>query len=276
MMRRQHCGLNSFCLVFTDVFIMKYFTALLAVFLFLTPVGCGQGAAQQLNAVIINKYPHDPEAFTQGLVWDKGAVYESTGLRGHSSLRRVDLASGKVEQQISLDSRFFAEGITIFQDRIYQLTWTSGLIFQYDKQSFALRRFFSWPHQGWGITHDGSSLIVSDGSATLYFLEPETLAETRKITVHDSGRQIAKLNELEYINGLIYANVWQECRIALIKPADGAVSAWLDLSEICAKMRGGNKDVLNGIMFDQENGRLFVTGKFWPMLFEIKTEPASF
>jgi glutamine cyclotransferase len=248
---------------------------LLFVFFLFIPAGCGQGAAQQLNAVIINKYPHDPEAFTQGLVWDKGAVYESTGLRGRSSLRRVDLASGRVEQQVSLDSRFFAEGITVLQDRLYQLTWTSGIIFQYDKQSFALRRIFSWPHQGWGITHDGSSLIVSDGSATLYFLNPETLAATRQVTVHDGGRQIRRLNELEYIDNLIYANVWQECRIALISPADGSVTAWLDLSHICKQMRGSHEDVLNGIMFDQESGRLFVTGKFWPALFEIRTSPVS-
>jgi glutamine cyclotransferase len=268
MMRRQRCGLNSFGLI------MRIFAALLAVFLFLSPAGCGQEAAPQLTAVIVNEYQHDPAAFTQGLVWDKGAVYESTGLRGRSSLRRVDLTDGRVEQQLDLDSRLFAEGITVFDDRIYQLTWTSGIIFQYDKRSFALRRTFPWPHQGWGITHDGSSLIVSDGSSTLYFLNPDTLTEARQVTVHDGGRQIERLNELEYVDGLIYANVWQECRIALISPADGAVAAWLDLSQICAKMRGGHEDVLNGIMFDQEGGRLFVTGKFWPALFEIRTAPA--
>ncbi len=255
---------------------MKISAAFLAVLLLFAPAGCSQEAAPQLAAVIVKKYPHDPDAFTQGLVWDKGAVYESTGLRGRSSLRRVDLASGRVEQQVSLDSRFFAEGITVFQDRIYQLTWTSGIIFQYDKQSFTLRRTFPWPHQGWGITHDGSSLIVSDGSATLYFLNPETLTATRQVTVHDGGRQIERLNELEYIDGQIYANVWQQCRIALIRPADGAVTAWLDLAEICGQIKPGHEDVLNGIMFDQESGRLFVTGKFWPALFEIKTTPASF
>jgi glutaminyl-peptide cyclotransferase len=254
---------------------MNFFAAFFIGLLLLVPTGCSQGAARQLKAVIVKEYPHDSTAFTQGLVWDKGAIYESTGLRGRSSLRRVDLASGKVKQQVDLDSRLFAEGITVFHDRIYQLTWTSGLIFQYDKQSFVPRRSFPWPHQGWGITHDGSSLIVSDGSATLYFLEPETLTETRQITVHDNGQQIDQLNELEYIDNLIYANVWRKCRIALISPESGAVSAWLDLSEICAKMRSGHEDVLNGIMFDQENGRLFVTGKFWPALFEIRTVPAT-
>ena len=231
--------------------------------------------ARQLKAVIVKEYPHDPTAFTQGLVWDNGVMYESTGLRGRSSLRRVNLVTGKAEQQLDLDKQFFAEGITVFQDRIYQLTWTSGIIFQYDKQSFALRRSFSWPHQGWGITHDNSSLIVSDGSATLYFLEPKTLTQERRITVHDGGRQVRRLNELEYINGLIYANIWKECRIALIKPTNGAVAAWLDLTDICAKMRGGNEDVLNGIMFTPESGQLFVTGKFWSRLFAVRTEPVG-
>lgn len=254
---------------------MKPIAALLFVLLCIPATFSGSAAPRQLKAIIIKEHPHDPTAFTQGLVWDNGAMYESTGLRGRSSLRRVDLATGKAEQQLDLDKRFFAEGITVFQDHIYQLTWTSGLIFQYDKQNFALRRSFPWPHQGWGITHDGSSLIVSDGSARLYFLNPETLAEERRITVHDDGQPIELLNELEYIDNLIYANIWKQCRIALIKPTNGAVAAWLDLTAICTQMRGGSADVLNGIMFAPESGQLFVTGKFWPRLFAIRTVPAD-
>jgi glutamine cyclotransferase len=228
----------------------------------------------QLAAVIVKEYPHDRLAFTQGLAWDTGAVYESTGLFGQSSLRRVDLMSGNVMQRRDYGSQFFAEGLTVLGDSIYQLTWHNGVIFQYDKDSFALRRTFSWPHEGWGITHDGSSLIISDGSAVLYFISSENLTERRRIVAHDGGQEIDRLNELEYISGSIYANVWRECRIAVINPADGAVTAWIDLSELCARMQGDDQEaVLNGIMHDPDSGRLFVTGKLWPALFEIKTAP---
>ncbi len=249
---------------------MKTFAALCVVLLLFVPAGCGQGTAQQLAVVVVKQYPHDPAAFTQGLVWEQGTMYESTGLKGRSSLRQVDLTSGEVKQQLNLDSQLFAEGITIFHDQIYQLTWTSSVIFQYDKQTFIQRNAFSWPHEGWGITHDGKSLIVSDGSATLYFLDPATLTATRQVTVHDGNREVKRLNELEYIDGLIYANVWHKCQIVLIKPDDGTVSAWLDLSELCQQMQQGYEDVLNGIMYDSEKKRLFVTGKLWPKLFEIK------
>ena len=241
--------------------------------------GCQQqpsAAPAQLTAVIVSEYPHDQTAFTQGLVWDNNAVYESTGLFGESSLRRVDLASGNVLQRRNYGSQFFAEGLVVFGDSLYQLTWSNKVIFQYDKDSFDLRRTFPWPHEGWGITHDGSSLIISDGSATLYFLAPDDMSERRRVTVRDRGREITRLNELEYVKGFVYANVWHEERIAVINPADGTVTAWIDLAAVCARMRSGNPEaVLNGIMYDAAADRLIVTGKLWPNLFEVKTVPAE-
>ena len=254
---------------------MKPFAAFCVALLLIIPAACGHGSARQLAGIVVREYPHDPAAFTQGLVWDQGKIFESTGIKGHSSLRRVALTSGEVEQILKLDPQIFAEGITVFQNHIYQLTWTDNLIFQYDKQTFAKQNTFSWPHEGWGITHDNKNLIVSDGSASLYFLDPKTLTETRRITVHDGWYEITRLNELEYIDGLIYANVWHKCQIALIKPEDGTITAWLDLTELCQKMQKDREDVLNGIMYDTEKKKLFVTGKLWPKLFEIKVPSRS-
>lgn len=224
----------------------------------------------------VKEYPHDQNAFTQGLAWDKGEMYESTGLNGRSSLRLVDLESGRVEQRLDYSQEIFAEGLTVFKDSVYQLTWGNGLIFQRDKRSFELLRTWPWPREGWGITHDGSSLIVSDGSSTLYFLDPESMEERRRLTVRDQEREIDRLNELEYVKGSVYANVWKEPRIAVISPESGAVTSWIDLSEISARMRQPDKsgeDVLNGIMHDAAADRLFVTGKLWPALFEIRLLP---
>ncbi|MGR0480645.1 MAG: glutaminyl-peptide cyclotransferase [Candidatus Electronema sp. V4] len=248
---------------------------LLASILLLPPLSRSESPPEQLTAVAVQEYPHDPNAFTQGLVWEQGKAYEGTGLHGRSSLRQVELATGAVLRQLDYGPQFFAEGLTVFGGSIYQLTWRNGVIFQYDKESFALRKVWPWPCEGWGITHDGSSLIVSDGSATLYFLNPDDLSERRRLTVRDQGREIDRLNELEYIDGLIYANIWQECRIALIRPDSGEVTAWLDAAELCARMQhdDGNA-VLNGIMRDPDSGRLFLTGKLWPRLFEVKAEPA--
>jgi glutamine cyclotransferase len=155
-------------------------------------------------------------------------------------------------------------------DTIYQLTWRNSLVLQYDKDTLALLRSVSWPREGWGLTHNGRQLILSDGTAVLSFLNPETLAEERRITVHDAHREIEHLNELEYVAGAIYANVWRECRIAIIAPEDGRVTAWLDLAPLCTRAQKGSEDVLNGIAYDAERGTLFVTGKLWPMLFGIR------
>jgi glutaminyl-peptide cyclotransferase len=225
---------------------------------------------------IKNTYPHDPLAFTQGLVYGDGIFYESTGLRGRSSLRRVEVETGKVLQTAALLPMFFGEGIAVLHDRIYQLTWTSGAGFVYDRNTLALQREFHYGIEGWGMTHDGTSLIVSDGSPNLYFWDPETLLETRRITVHDAGGPVKNLNELEYIDGEIYANIWQQDKIARISPQTGKVLAWIDLAGILpASERSGGEDVLNGIAYDPDGKRLFVTGKLWPKLFEIELIPTK-
>lgn len=220
---------------------------------------------------IINSYPHDPGAFTQGLVLDNGVLYEGTGLYGQSTLRRVDLETGAVLQLYSLPPQFFGEGITVYGDRIIQLTWQSNMGFVYDKDSFELLSEFTYPTEGWGITHDGTRLIMSDGTATLYFLDPETFERIGQIDVTDAGEPVIRLNELEYIQGEVYANIWQTDRIARINPQTGQVLAWIDLAGLLsAQDRRQPVDVLNGIAYDAATDRLFVTGKLWPQLFELE------
>lgn len=225
---------------------------------------------------VVNLYPHDADAFTQGLVFDQGVLYEGTGRYGQSSLRKVDLPTGNVLQKHDLSSQFFGEGITTFGDRIFQLTWRSNVAFVYNKNSFELLEEFSYPTQGWGITHDGERLIMSDGTSTIYFRDPETFAEIGTIEVHDSTGTIINLNELEYIQGRIFANVWKTDLIARIDPANGEVVGWIDLSGLLKpEDRTQPVDVLNGIAYDAENDRLFVTGKLWPKLFEIELVPVE-
>jgi glutamine cyclotransferase len=220
---------------------------------------------------VIRSYPHDRQAFTQGLVYEAGELYEGTGLRGQSSLRRVDFETGLVRQHHMLPKQYFGEGITIFGDRIIQLTWQSRIGFVYDRASFQLVQQFSYPTEGWGITHDGNRLIMSDGTANLYFLEPETFTRIDHIEVYDDQGPVVRLNELEYVRGDVYANVWQTDRIARIELLTGRVVAWIDLTGLLsAADRQPHVDVLNGIAYDAENGRLFVTGKWWPKLFEIQ------
>jgi len=221
---------------------------------------------------VVNTYPHDRRAFTQGIVYQDGVLYESTGLRGRSSLRRVELESGRVLERRTLLPPYFAEGIAILDERIYQLTWTSGVGFVYERESMELVREFRYGLEGWGMTQDGESLIVSDGSSTLYFWDPDTLLETRRLTVRDGGVRVEKLNELEFIDGEIYANLWMQERIARISPETGKVLSWIDLTGILEK-RSGHEDVLNGIAWDETGKRLFVTGKLWPKLFEIELVP---
>ena len=221
-----------------------------------------------------NVYPHDPFAFTQGLVYRDGFLYEGTGQRGRSSLRRVALETGQVLERRTLLPMFFGEGIAVLNDHIYQLTWTSGVGFVYDRATMNLQREFRFGIEGWGMTHDGTRLIVSDGSAQLYFWDPETLQETGRLTVRDAGRPVEDLNELEFIEGEIYANIWQQDRIARISPETGKVLSWIDLTGLLPyDERLGREGVLNGIAYDEETGRLFVTGKLWPKLFEIEIIP---
>jgi glutaminyl-peptide cyclotransferase len=220
---------------------------------------------------VIQTYPHDPNAFTQGLVFDQGELYESTGLEGKSSIRKVDLATGQVLQISNLDDRYFGEGITLWQDRLIQLTWVSKKGFVYDQKTFQQLATFSYPTQGWGITHNDQDLIMSDGTSTLYFLNPDTYKETRRIQVKDHELPIDRLNELEFVNGEIWANVWMSDRIARIDPKTGVVTGWIDLTGIIDPAATPTQDaVLNGIAYDSELDRLLVTGKLWPKLFEIK------
>ncbi len=224
---------------------------------------------------VINTYPHDANAFTQGLVLDGDTLYEGTGLNGRSSLRRVDLASGQVLQQINLAPEYFGEGITVWEEQIIQLTWQSQHGFVYDKATFDQLAEFTYPTQGWGITHDGQRLIMSDGSATIYFWDPTTFTPVDSIDVYDLNGPVASLNELEYINGEIWANIWQTDRIARIDPVTGQVLAWVDLSGLLTPAERAQADVLNGIAYAPTQDRLFVTGKLWPKLFEIRLVPIT-
>jgi glutamine cyclotransferase len=229
-------------------------------------------SAVRYTYTVVNVYPHDKDAFTQGLVYENGFLYEGTGLYGKSTLRRVELETGTVLQLYALSNQLFGEGITIFNDKIIQLTWQSHVGFVYDKYSFDQLREFGYPTEGWGITHDDNRLIMSDGTANLYFLNPETFEQIGQIEVHDTG-PVTRLNELEYINGEIYANIWTEERIAIINPQNGQVKAWIDLSGIYASQNRAAGDVLNGIAYDPEADRLFVTGKNWPQLYQIELVP---
>ena len=220
---------------------------------------------------VINTYPHDRKAFTQGLVFDDGILYEGTGLNGRSTLRRVDLESGNVLQMRELPSEFFGEGITLYDDKIIQLTWQSRVGFVYDKSSFELLQKFSYSTEGWGITHDGERLIMSDGTSTLYFLDFQTMDFTGQVEVTEKHGPVTNLNELEYIDGEIYANIWKSERIARISPQTGRVLGWIDMKGLLKPEDLKEPvDVLNGIAYDIQNNRLFVTGKLWPKLFEIE------
>jgi glutaminyl-peptide cyclotransferase len=222
---------------------------------------------------VVQSYPHDPAAFTQGLIWSNGALYEGTGQYGKSSLRRVDLQTGKVEQAVPVDPKIFGEGITELGERIYQLTWENHFGLIYDRKSFQIVDSFRYAGEGWGLTTDGEQLIMSDGSSVLRFLNPKTFAVTRRVTVRGPGGAVDKLNELEFVNGEVYANIWYSDRIARINPRDGRLLGWIDCSHVYPANRRGREEVLNGIAWDPEQERLFVTGKNWPKLYEIKVVP---
>lgn len=220
---------------------------------------------------VVNTYPHDTKAYTQGLFYDAGVLYEGTGQKGESSLRKVVLETGELIQSLNLPARYFGEGITAFDDKIIQLTWTSQTGFVYDKESFTLINTLQYPTQGWGITTDGKKLIMSDGSQTIYFLEPEYFTEIGRIEVYDHEGAVRSLNELEYINGMVYANVYQKEEIIAFDPETGKVLKRIDCRKIIPDGYHGEIDnVLNGIAYDHENDRIFITGKRWPNLFEVR------
>jgi glutaminyl-peptide cyclotransferase len=238
----------------------------------LLPVAAAQISAPTDTYQVVRTYPHDPNAFTQGLIYVDGHLYESTGLNGRSSLRLLDLASGNVLQKHDLAHEFFGEGLTDWGSTLIQLTWTSHKAFVYDRFSFSLQRTISFDGEGWGLTHDETQLILTDGTPTLRFLDPKSLRVTRRLRVADqSGRAVENLNELEYVRGEIYANVWQTNQTIRISPRTGKVLGRIDLTGIIDKRElHGEGAVLNGIAYDAAGDRLFVTGKLWPKLFEIK------
>lgn len=219
---------------------------------------------------VVAVYPHDRRAFTQGLEYVDGILYEGTGLVGRSSLRKVKLETGEVLQHLSLEPQYFGEGITVWRDQIVQLTYQHELGFVYDRKTLKRRRTFRYTGEGWGLANDGTSLVMSDGTATLRFLDPKTLAVIRRLPVHDAGVPVHRLNELELIRGEIWANVWQTNRIARISPKTGAVTGWVDLTGLLDPRDARGTDVLNGIAYDRRRDRVFVTGKLWPKLFEIE------
>jgi glutamine cyclotransferase len=219
---------------------------------------------------VVNVYPHDREAFTQGLLFRDGVLFESTGLKGRSTLRKVRLETGEVLQRTVVDGRYFAEGLVDWGNRLVQLTWDTNVAFVYDLASFKQTRTFKYTGEGWGLTHDGRRLIMSDGSPTLRLLDPETFQATGSLLVKDGDVPVEDLNELEFVEGEIYANVWTTDRIAIISPANGAVTGWINLAGLMPRGSTTGDAVLNGIAYDAQRKRLFVTGKLWPRLFEIR------
>lgn len=250
----------------------------LALAALLAATACAPAQAEKARLfgyAIVNAYPHDTRAFTEGLFWRDGFLYESTGLEGHSSIRKVTLETGLPEQERLVDSRYFGEGIIDWKDRLIELTWKGEVGFIYDRATFEKVGEFSYAGEGWALTRDETRIIMSDGSSFLRFLDPETLTETGRLQVTDDGRPVDNLNELEWVKGEVLANIWQTDRIARIDPKTGHVTGWIDLTGLLsdADRAGARVDVLNGIAYDAATDRLFVTGKLWPKLYEIRLTP---
>ena len=221
------------------------------------------------NFTIVHSYPHDPDAFTEGLEFHDGFLYESTGLNGKSSIRKVKLETGEVLQNRNISRDYFGEGITFWKDDLFQLTWISELAFVYDAKTFASKKSFNYKGEGWALTHNDEDLVMSDGTPQLRFIDPATFKERRRLTVTDAGVPIRYLNELEWIKGEIFANIYTTDYIAQIDPSNGRVTGWVDIRGMLPRQNDGNT-VPNGIAYDAAGDRLFVTGKYWPKLFEIK------
>lgn len=232
----------------------------------------------EYRADVVREYPHDTLAFTQGLQWIDGQLYESTGEIGSSNIRRVELSSGKVLQRRDLPAPHFGEGMTVLGDKLYQLTWKSGIAFVYDRSTFAPKGEFRYEGEGWGLTTDGSQLIMSNGTPILKFMDPSNFNTLRSVTVAENGTPVSWLNELEWVKGEIWANVFTQDRIARIDPQSGAVLGWINLTGLLPQNlrdAAGRIDVLNGIAYDAAGDRIFVTGKLWPRLYEITLRPVN-
>ena len=234
---------------------------------------CGvpaSAAVPEYDITVLKTYPHDPQAFTEGLLYKDGFLYEGTGLEGHSSIRKIRLKTGEIVQQRDLDPRYFGEGIVIWKNRLIELTYKSEIGLVYDFRTFVPISSFHYTGEGWGLTQDGTHLFMSDGSSDLRVLDPDSLTETGRIAVTCDGRPVHSLNELEWVDGEIYANIWQTSVIARIDPTTGQIVGLLDLSDLAARVGAGRTvDVLNGIAYDATGERLFVTGKFWPSVYQI-------
>jgi glutamine cyclotransferase len=237
-----------------------------------TPVATEPSGVASYSATVVETYPHDRGAYTEGLLFHNGELYESTGLEGHSSIRKVDYRTGGVIRKIDVDSQYFGEGIVILKDKLYELTWKAQKGFVYDLATFKKLGEFKYTGEGWGMTTDGTSLIMTDGTSRIRFIDPRDFKVTRTIEVVDGGRPVQQLNELEWVKGELLANVWQTDQIARIDPATGKVTGWIDLTGLLTPedKQGGQVDVLNGIAYDSTSDRLFVTGKWWPKLYEIQ------
>jgi glutamine cyclotransferase len=256
----------------TDVLVALVFVALLifsAMIIISVDNRPVNDTALQYTFEIIATYPHDEKAFTEGLAFDNGVLYESTGLYGSSTLRRVQLETGEALQVHALQNEFFGEGIAIVDNKIIQLTWRSHVGFVYNENDFQVLREFNYSTEGWGITSDGNELIMSDGTSNLYLLDPSTFEKIGQVQVHGSD-PVININELEYVNGKVYANIWNTRKIAIINLQDGRVEGWIDLTGLPGSRNEDPNSVLNGIAYDAELDRLFVTGKMWAWLYEIK------
>jgi glutamine cyclotransferase len=246
--------------------------ALAAWTLMAPPARAGTSDIPTYTYRVVKSYPHDPDAFTEGLFFKDGFLYESTGLKGRSSIRKTDLDTGVAKMAVTLPPDVFGEGITWFGDRLIGVTWTEHIGFELDLKDFSLKQRFSYPGEGWGLTRNDREVIMSDGTAELRFLDPETLKERRRVRVTAGGKPVDQLNELEWVEGQVFANVWQTDLIARIDPKSGEVLGWIDLGGLlpASDRVAGHTDVLNGIAYDDKTKRLFVTGKMWPKLFQIQ------
>lgn len=225
---------------------------------------------------IVATFPHDPGAFTQGLLWRDGRLYESTGLIGESAIREVELATGRVLRRADIPPGLFGEGLVDWGDELVSITWQDGIGFRWDRATFRRTGEWRYAHEGWGLARDERHIVMSDGTPILRFLDPATMREVRRVTVTAAGRPVARLNELEYVDGEIFANVWQTSRIVRIDPATGRVTGWIELGPLVRENGGGGEDnVLNGIAWDAAGRRLFVTGKNWPRLYQIELVPPA-
>ena len=241
--------------------------------------GCGASAPAEppvYGYKVVREYPHDPTAFTQGLLYLDGKLYESTGLNSQSTIREVRLEDGKVLRSVSLAPQYFGEGLVNWGPDLLSLTWQDGLGFRWNRADFRQKGQFRYPGEGWGLTQDGKSIILSDGTSELRFLDPATLTERKRVAVTYRGQPVERLNELEWVKGEIFANIWMGRRIARIDPKSGRVKGWIDLSQLALENANGDPDaVLNGIAYDSKGDRLFVTGKNWAKLFEIDIVPQA-